>query len=148
MLAALYARVLGAVPIVVDPIDERLAAARALGITFGINPERENAVGRIREITHGRLAMISRTISSEEAPDAVREIATYPEKFMKVVALMPQRSVLKPFGSNQPSLAKGLFPFLVQGRKTCGDDGKRAQRQQRGADRTCEKHGGIAAREE
>ena len=34
-------------------------------------------------------AMITRTISFEEAPDAVREIATYPEKFMKVVALLP-----------------------------------------------------------
>ena len=164
LLAALYARVVGAVPIVVDPIDERLATARALGIPFGINPERENAVSRIREITHGRLAeavieasgsgaairssidyvaysgrvalvgwpkaevslptalftkkeldvvgsrnsrrafaesielvsagkidvtaMITRTISFEEAPDAVREIATSPEKFMKVVALL------------------------------------------------------------
>jgi len=164
LLAALYAGVVGAVPIVVDPIDERLATARALGIPFGINPERENAVGRIREITNGRLAeavieasgsaaaigssidyvaysgrvalvgwpkaevslptalftkkeldvvgsrnsrqafaesielvaagkidvtaMITRTISFEEAPDAVREIATYPEKFMKVVALL------------------------------------------------------------
>lgn len=164
LLAALYAQVIGAVPIVIDPIDERLAAARSQGVPFGVNPMRENAVDRIREITGGRMAeavieasgsaaairssidyvaysgrvalvgwpkaevslptalftkkeldvvgsrnsrkaftesielvsagridvtaMISRTISFEEAPDAVREIATYPEKFMKVVALL------------------------------------------------------------
>jgi threonine dehydrogenase-like Zn-dependent dehydrogenase len=45
----------------------------------------------IELVSAGRIdvtAMISRTISFEEAPDAVREIATYPEKFMKVVALL------------------------------------------------------------
>ena len=33
-------------------------------------------------------SLITRTISFEEVPAAVREIATYPEKFMKVVALL------------------------------------------------------------
>lgn len=165
LLAALYAQVIGAVPIVIDPIDERLAAARRLGVPFGLNPMRENAVDRIREITGGRMAeavieasgseaairsgidyaaysgrvvlvgwpkaevalptalftkkeldvvgsrnsrqafaesielvaagridvtaMITRTVSFEDAPDAVREIAANPEKFMKVVALLP-----------------------------------------------------------
>jgi L-gulonate 5-dehydrogenase len=32
LLAAQYALVIGAVPMVIDPIDERLAFARALGI--------------------------------------------------------------------------------------------------------------------
>lgn len=164
LLAALYAQVIGAVPIVIDPIDERLAAARRLGVTFGVNPVRENAVDRIREITGGRMAeavieasgseaairgsidyaaysgrvvlvgwpkaeislptamftkkeldvmgsrnsrhafaesidlvagdkidvasLVTRTVSFEEAPAAVREIAAYPERFMKVVALL------------------------------------------------------------
>ena len=164
LLAAQYALVIGAVPIVIDPIDERLALARKLGIPFGINPVGENAVDRIREITGGRMAeavleasgsdaairssiayvayagrialvgwpkgdvslttamftkkeldvmgsrnsrhafaesidlvagdkidvasLVTRTVSFEEAPAAVREIAAYPEKFMKVVALL------------------------------------------------------------
>jgi len=164
LLAAQYALVIGAVPIVIDPIDERLALARTLGIPFGINPVGENAVDRIREITGGRMAeavleasgsdaairssiayvayagrialvgwpkgdvslttamftkkeldvmgsrnsrhafaesidlvagdkidvasLVTRTVSFEEAPAAVREIAAYPEKFMKVVALL------------------------------------------------------------
>ena len=164
LLAALYARVIGAVPIMIDPIEERLAFARALGIPFGINPTGEKAVDLIREITEGRMAeavieasgseaairnsidyvaysgrialvgwpkrevslptamvtkkeldivgsrnsrqafgesvelvaagkidvaaMITRTISFGETPDAVREIATHPERFLKVVALL------------------------------------------------------------
>jgi len=163
LLAAQYALVVGAVPIVVDPIDERLAFARSLGIPHAINPVTENAVERIREITGGRMAeavveasgsdaairssvdyvaysgriafvgwpkgdvllttalftkkeldvmgsrnsvrnfsesidlvaggridvasLVTRTVSFEEVPEAVRAIAATPEKFMKVVAL-------------------------------------------------------------
>jgi 2-desacetyl-2-hydroxyethyl bacteriochlorophyllide A dehydrogenase len=164
LLAAQYALVIGAVPLVIDPLDERLALARSLGIPFGINPLKENAVERVREITAGRMAeavieasgseaavrssidyaaysgrialvgwpkaevslatamftkkeldvmgsrnsardfpesielvasgkidvtaLVTRTVSFEEVPAAVREIAAYPEKFMKVVALL------------------------------------------------------------
>jgi 2-desacetyl-2-hydroxyethyl bacteriochlorophyllide A dehydrogenase len=164
LLAAQYALVIGAVPIVVDPIDERLAFARLLGIPHGINPVKENAVERIKEITGGRMAeavveasgsdaairssidyvaysgritlvgwpkgevalmtamftkkeldvmgsrnslrvfpesidliagnkidvasLITRTVSFEEIPAVVKEIAAYPEIFLKVVALI------------------------------------------------------------
>jgi 2-desacetyl-2-hydroxyethyl bacteriochlorophyllide A dehydrogenase len=164
LLAAQYALVIGAVPIMVDPIDERLAFARSLGIPHGINPVKESAVERIREITGGRMAeavieasgsdaairssidyvaysgrialvgwpkdevslmtamftkkeldvmgsrnsfqnfpesialiaghkidvasLVTRTVSFEEVPAVVKEIAAYPEKFMKVVALL------------------------------------------------------------
>ena len=164
LLAAQYALVIGAVPIMVDPIDERLAFARSLGIPHGINPVKENAVERIKEITGGRMAeavieasgsdaairnsidyvaysgrislvgwpkgevslmtamvtkkeldvlgsrnslrdfpesidliagnkidvasLVTRTVSFEEVPAVVKEMAAYPEKFMKVVALM------------------------------------------------------------
>jgi 2-desacetyl-2-hydroxyethyl bacteriochlorophyllide A dehydrogenase len=164
LLAAQYALVIGAVPIMVDPIDERLAFARSLGIPHGINPVRDSAVERIKEITGGRMAeavieasgsdaairssidyvaysgrislagwpkgevslmtamftkkeldvmgsrnslrdfpesidliagnkidvasLVTRTVSFEEIPAAVKEIAAYPEKFMKVVALL------------------------------------------------------------
>jgi 2-desacetyl-2-hydroxyethyl bacteriochlorophyllide A dehydrogenase len=164
LLAALYALVIGAIPIIVDPIDERLALVRSLGIPHGINPVKESAVERIKEITGGRMAeavieasgsdaairssidyvaysgrislvgwpkgevslmtamftkkeldvmgsrnslrdfpesidliagnkidvasLVTRTVSFEEIPAVVKEMAAYPEKFMKVVALM------------------------------------------------------------
>jgi 2-desacetyl-2-hydroxyethyl bacteriochlorophyllide A dehydrogenase len=164
LLAAQYALVIGAVPIVVDPIDERLAFARLLGISHGINPDKENAVERIKEITGGRMAeavveasgsdaairssidyaaysgrialvgwpkgevslmtamftkkeldvmgsrnsvrtfpesidliagnkidvasLVTRTVSFEEVPAVVKEIAAHPEKFLKVVVLI------------------------------------------------------------
>ena len=164
LLAAQYALVIGAVPIIVDPIDERLAFARLLGIPYGINPVKESAVERIKEITGGRMAeavieasgsdaairssidyvaysgrialvgwpkgevslmtamftkkeldvmgsrnslrdfpesidliagnkidvgsLVTRTVSFEEVPAVVKEMAAYPEKFMKVVALI------------------------------------------------------------
>ena len=164
LLAAQYALVIGAVPIMVDPIDERLAFARLRGIPHGINPVKESAVERIREITGGRMAevvveasgsdaairssidyaaysgrivlvgwpkgevslmtamltkkeldvmgsrnsfqnfpesidliagnkidvasLVTRTVSFEEVPAVVKEIAAYPGKFMKVVALL------------------------------------------------------------
>ncbi len=164
LLAAQYALVIGAVPIMVDPIDERLAFAQSVGIPYGINPVKENAVERIKEITGGRMAeamveasgseaavrssidyaaysarislvgwpkgeislmtamftkkeldvmgsrnsfkdfpesidliagnridvasLVTRMVSFAEIPAVVAEIAEYPEKFMKVVALM------------------------------------------------------------
>jgi 2-desacetyl-2-hydroxyethyl bacteriochlorophyllide A dehydrogenase len=164
LLAAQYASMIGAVPIIVDPIDERLAIARLLGIPHGINPVKESAVERIKEMTDGRMAeavieasgsdaairssidyvaysgrislvgwpkgevslmtamftkkeldvvgsrnslrdfpesidliagnkidvasLVTRTVSFEEVPAVVKEMAEYPEKFMKAVALM------------------------------------------------------------
>jgi 2-desacetyl-2-hydroxyethyl bacteriochlorophyllide A dehydrogenase len=164
VLAAQYALVIGAVPIIIDPIDERLAFVRSLGIPHGINPVRESAIERIKEITGGRMAeavveasgsdaairssvdyaaysgrialvgwpkgevslmtamvtkkeldvmgsrnsfrdfyesieliaggridvasLVTRTVSFAEVPAVVKEIAAYPEKFMKVVALI------------------------------------------------------------
>ena len=164
LLAAQVALVIGAVPIMVDPIDERLALARSMGIAHGINPAKESAVERIKEMTGGKMAeavveasgndaairssmdyaafsgrvslvgwpkgevslmtamvtkkeldvmgsrnsfqafpesihlianslidvasLVTRTVSFEEVPTAVKEIAAYPEKFMKVVALI------------------------------------------------------------
>jgi 2-desacetyl-2-hydroxyethyl bacteriochlorophyllide A dehydrogenase len=75
LLAAQYALVVGAVPIIVDPIDERLAFARLLGIPHGINPEKERAVERIREITGGRMAEAVVEASGSEA--AIRSSIEY-----------------------------------------------------------------------
>lgn len=75
LLAAQYALTIGAVPIMVDPIDERLAFARSLGIFHGINPVRESAVERIREITGGRMAEAVVEASGSDA--AIRAVADY-----------------------------------------------------------------------
>lgn len=75
LLAAQYALTIGAVPIVVDPIDERLAFARALAIPHGVNPVKENAVDRIKEITGGRMAEAVVEASGSDA--AIRRVADY-----------------------------------------------------------------------
>jgi 2-desacetyl-2-hydroxyethyl bacteriochlorophyllide A dehydrogenase len=56
LLAAQYALTLGAIPIVLDPVDERLALARSLGATHTINPVSGDAVAEILAITQGRMA--------------------------------------------------------------------------------------------
>jgi 2-desacetyl-2-hydroxyethyl bacteriochlorophyllide A dehydrogenase len=56
LLAAQYALTLGAVPIVVDPVDERLALARSLGVAHTVNPAGADAVAGILSITGGRMA--------------------------------------------------------------------------------------------
>jgi 2-desacetyl-2-hydroxyethyl bacteriochlorophyllide A dehydrogenase len=56
LLAAQYALTLGAIPIVVDPVEERLALARSLGVTHTINPSSDDAVAEILGITQGRMA--------------------------------------------------------------------------------------------
>ena len=56
LLAAQYALTLGAIPVVVDPVDERLALARTLGVVHTLNPVGTDAVAAVKEITKGRMA--------------------------------------------------------------------------------------------
>ncbi|WP_263770671.1 zinc-binding alcohol dehydrogenase family protein [Propionivibrio soli] len=58
LLAAQYALTFGAIPIVVDPVDERLALARSLGVAHTINPTSSDAVAEIHSITQGRMAEV------------------------------------------------------------------------------------------
>ena len=58
LLCALYALTLGAIPIVIDPVKERLARALALGVPHVIDPVGEDAVARISEITRKRMAEV------------------------------------------------------------------------------------------
>ena len=58
LLAAQYALTLGAIPIVVDPVDERLALARKLGIAHTLNPVSCDVVAEIKAITGGRMAEV------------------------------------------------------------------------------------------
>jgi 2-desacetyl-2-hydroxyethyl bacteriochlorophyllide A dehydrogenase len=56
LLAAQFALTLGAEPIVVDPVDERLEFAKKLGIKYAVNPVKSDAVLEIQTITKGRMA--------------------------------------------------------------------------------------------
>ncbi len=56
LLAAMAALHYGAEPIMIDPVDERLAKAKTLGVKYTINPAKENLVEKIKEYTNGRMA--------------------------------------------------------------------------------------------
>lgn len=56
LLAAQYALTLAAIPIVVDPVDSRLALARSLGVPHTINPTTTDALTEIQHLTGGRMA--------------------------------------------------------------------------------------------
>lgn len=56
ILAALGAIHYGAIPIVVDPVEERLEQVRIMGVRHTINPITENLVAKVTEYTNGRLA--------------------------------------------------------------------------------------------
>ena len=58
LLAAQYALTIGAIPIVVDPVDERLALARTLGVSNTVNPVKSDAVAEIKAMTQGRMSEV------------------------------------------------------------------------------------------
>ena len=75
LLAAQYALTIGAIPIVVDPVDERLALARSLGITHTVNPVSSDALEAIKTITNGRMAEV--VIEASGAAPAIRNAIDY-----------------------------------------------------------------------
>ena len=75
LLAAQYALTIGAVPIVVDPVDERLALATSLGITHTVNPVSSDALEAIKTITKGRMAEV--VIEASGAAPAIRNAIDY-----------------------------------------------------------------------
>jgi L-gulonate 5-dehydrogenase len=75
LLAAQYALTLDAIPVIVDPVDERLELARKLGVTHTINPTVVDAVAEIKKITHGRMAEV--VIEASGAASAIRGAVDY-----------------------------------------------------------------------
>jgi 2-desacetyl-2-hydroxyethyl bacteriochlorophyllide A dehydrogenase len=75
LLAAQYALTIGAIPIVVDPVDERLALATSLGIAHTINPVSGDAFEAIKAITNGRMAEV--VIEASGAAPAIRSAIDY-----------------------------------------------------------------------
>lgn len=57
-MAALVAKVYGATPILIDVLDQRLEYASSIGINHTINPNKENTLELIRELTKGRMAEV------------------------------------------------------------------------------------------
>jgi L-gulonate 5-dehydrogenase len=58
LLAAQYALTFGAIPIVIDPVDERLALARRVGVIHTVNPTSCDSLAAIRDITRARMAEV------------------------------------------------------------------------------------------
>lgn len=75
LLAAQYALSLGAVPIIVDPVDERLALSRKLDIPHTINPVSSDALSEIWAITGGRMAEV--VIEASGDARAIRSAIDY-----------------------------------------------------------------------
>ena len=58
LMAALAAVQYGAIPILVDILEQRLEYAKSLGIEHIVNPHKEDDIKRIKEITSGRMAEV------------------------------------------------------------------------------------------
>jgi 2-desacetyl-2-hydroxyethyl bacteriochlorophyllide A dehydrogenase len=75
LLAAQYATVLGAIPIVVDPVEERLALARSLGVAHTVNPAARDVAAAIFALTEGRMA--EAVVECSGAASAIRGAVDY-----------------------------------------------------------------------
>ncbi|SFL49180.1 zinc-binding alcohol dehydrogenase family protein [Pelosinus propionicus] len=75
LLAAQYALTLNAIPIVVDPVEERLEFAKQLGVKYTVNPVKVDAINEIKTITNGRMAEVIIEASGNAA--AVRSSIDY-----------------------------------------------------------------------
>lgn len=75
LLAAQFVLTLGAVPIMVDPMDNRLKLAESLGIKYTLNPMTQDVVKEISNITKGRMAEV--VVEASGAPSAVKSAIDY-----------------------------------------------------------------------
>ena len=117
LLAAQYALTLGAFPIIIDPVDERLALARSLGVTHAVNPVSSDSVAVIREITGGRMA--EAVIEASGDARAIRNtleyvsfagrigLAGWPKNEIPLPTATITRKELSIFGSRN---SVGMFP--------------------------------------
>ncbi|WMJ84925.1 zinc-binding alcohol dehydrogenase family protein [Oscillospiraceae bacterium LTW-04] len=71
LLAAMAAIHYGAIPILIDPVGDRLEKAKLLGIIHTVNPSSVNLIEEIAKITNGRLAEVVMEASGASA--AIRD---------------------------------------------------------------------------
>lgn len=75
LLAAQAAASLGARPILLDPVDARLALAKSIGVDDVINPATQDAVKAIAGLTAGRMAPV--VVEASGATPAIRATLDY-----------------------------------------------------------------------
>lgn len=75
ILAALYVKHLGGIPILIDPVDSRLEIGKRGGIDYVINPQREDPFKAVKHITNGRMAEV--VIEASGSERAVRDTIDY-----------------------------------------------------------------------
>jgi L-gulonate 5-dehydrogenase len=73
LLAAKVCMAYGAIPILMDPVEERLAMAKSQGVICTINPAKENAAEQIRQLTNGRMA--EAVLECSGAEPAIKNVA-------------------------------------------------------------------------
>lgn len=95
LLAAQYAQYLGAIPIVVDPVQERLDLAEKIGVKHTVNLATENAAEKIKEITHQRMAEAVIEASGNAA--AIRSTIDYVAYSGRIVLVgWPKKEIMLP----------------------------------------------------
>lgn len=83
LLAAMAALDMGAVPIMIDPVEERLEKAKSLDVAYTINPVSEDVVEKIKNYTNGRMAEV--VMEASGANSAVRASLDYVSHAGRVV---------------------------------------------------------------
>lgn len=95
LLAALAAIAYGAEPILIDPVEERLAYARRLGVQNTVCIPEENALEKIRALTGGRMAeVVLEASGANEAVRACLDMAAYTGRI--VLTGWPKKETLLP----------------------------------------------------
>jgi 2-desacetyl-2-hydroxyethyl bacteriochlorophyllide A dehydrogenase len=117
LLAAQYALTLGAIPIVIDPVEERLTLTRRVGVVHTVNPVTCDSVAAVKEITRGRMAEV--VIEASGDARAIRNSLDYvayagrvvlvgwPKNEIPLPTALITKKELSVFGSRN---SVGMFP--------------------------------------
>lgn len=112
---------MGAIPILIDLLDERLEIARGVGIRNTLNPKRDDIAERIKEITNGRMAEC--VVEATGALSAIRssiEVSAYtgrialvgwPNQEVSLPTALITRKELDIYGSRN---SVGEFPKAIE----------------------------------
>lgn len=120
-LVAQASLILKAVPILIDILDERLDVASNLGVRYVLNPNNEDIIERIKEITKGRMAecVVEATGSSFGIRNSL-EVAAYtgriafvgwPSQEISLPTALITRKELDVYGSRN---SVGEFPLALE----------------------------------
>lgn len=121
LLIAQLALTLGAEPIMIDPVDERLEFARSLGVQHTVNPAAVDAAAAISQITGGRMAeVVIEASGSEKAIRSAMDYVSYagrislvgwPKNEVSLPTALFTKKELTVVGSRNSA---GAFPQCIQ----------------------------------